>query len=153
MGAEAAAREHRLDLSAPPIPNANYLSAVTVGNLVYLAGHGPSERDGVRVTGKLGHDMVVDEGYETARSVAMQLLRTLKAEVEDLDRVERIVKLLCMVNCSPDFPDPPKVANGCSDLLVDIFGDAGRHARSAVGMASLPGGIAVEIEMIVQLRD
>ena len=97
--------------------------------------------------------MSIDEGYQTARSVGMQLLRTLKAELHDLDRVERIVKLLSMVNCTPDFPDPPKVANGCSDLFVDVFGEAGRHARSAVGLASLPGGIAVEIEMIVQLRD
>ena len=83
----------------------------------------------------------------------MQLLHTRKAEIHDLDRVERIVKLLSMVNCTPDFPDSPKVANGCSDLFVDVFGEAGRHARSAVGLASLPGGIAVEIEMIVQLRD
>ena len=153
MSAEARVKTLGLDLSDPPTPIGNYVEAAVVGNLVFLAGHGPAARDGVRTTGKLGNDMSIDEGYQTARSVGMQLLRTLKAELHDLDRVERIVKLLSMVNCTPDFPDPPKVANGCSDLFVDVFGEAGRHARSAVGLASLPGGIAVEIEMIVQLRD
>ena len=153
MSAEARVSELGIDLSDPPTPVASYVEAVTVGKLVFLAGHGPAARDGMRVTGKLGNDMSVDEGYQAARSVGMQLLRTLKAELGDIDVVERVVKLLCMVNCTPDFLDPPKVANGCSDLLVDVFGEAGRHARSAVGLASLPGGIAVEVEMIVQLRD
>ena len=153
MSAEAKATELGIDLSDPPKPIGNYVEAVAVGNLIFLAGHGPAGRDGVRVRGKLGDDMSVDEGYQTARSVGMQLLRTLKAELGNLDRVERVVKLLSMVNSTPDFPNPPKVANGCSDLLVEVFGDAGYHARSAVGMATLPGGIAVEIEMIVQVRD
>ncbi len=153
MSAEAKVAELGLELSGPSRPQGSYVSAVTAGDIVYLAGHGPSARDGVRVTGKLGVNMEIDEGYQTARSVGLQLLRTLKAEVGDLDRVQRVVKLLCMVNCSPQFGGPPQVANGCSDLLIEVFGDAGRHARSAVGMASLPNGIAVEIEMIVQLDD
>lgn len=153
MSAEARVSELGIDLSDPPTPLGSYVEAVTVGNLVFLAGHLPAARDSVRITGKLGDDMSVDEGYAAARSVGMQLLRTLKAEFRDLDRVERIVKLLCMVNCTADFIDPPKVANGCSDLLIDVFGEAGQHARSAVGVASLPGGIAVEIELIVQVRD
>lgn len=153
MSAEVKIIELGIDLSGPPKPIGNYVEAVTVGNLIFLSGHGPAGRDGVRARGKLGDDMSIDEGYQAARSVGMQLLRTLKAEIGDLDRVERVVKLLSMVNSTPDFPDPPKVANGCSDLLIEVFGEAGRHARSAVGLATLPGGIAVEIEMIVQLRD
>ena len=153
MSAEDRTTELGIDLSNPPTPVGHYIPAVTVGNLVFLAGHVPAARDGVQVAGKLGDDMSIDEGYQAARSIGMQLLRTLKAEFGDLDRVERVVKLLCMVNCTPDFTDPPKVANGCSDLLIDVYGEAGRHARSAVGMASLPDGFAVEIEMIVRLRD
>ncbi|MPZ99830.1 MAG: RidA family protein [Dehalococcoidia bacterium] len=151
--AEAKVRELGLDLSAAPAPTANYVRAVTAGRLVYLAGHGPRGGGTVRVQGKLGRDMDVDEGYETARSVGVQLLSSLKAEVGDLDRVERVVKLLCMVNCTPDFGEHPQVANGCSDLLVEVFGESGRHARSAVGMAGLPNGIPVEIEAIFLLRE
>lgn len=149
-GAEAKARELGLDLSANP-PVANYVPAVRTGGLVFLSGHGPF-RDGELIRGKLGADLEVEAGYEAARAVMVQLLASLKAEVGSLDRVSRIVKLLCMVNCTPEFGDHPKVANGASDLLVELFGEAGRHARSAVGMQSLPLGMAVEIEMIVAVE-
>ena len=148
--AEAKARELGLDLTANP-PVANYVPAVRTGDLVFLSGHGPFQ-DGKLIRGKLGADMDVDAGYAAARAVMVQLLASLRAELGSLDRVARIVKLLCMVNCTPDFGDHPSVANGASDLLVEIFGDAGRHARSAVGMQSLPLGMSVEIEMIVAVQ-
>jgi enamine deaminase RidA (YjgF/YER057c/UK114 family) len=134
-------------------PVANYVPAVSVAGvgLVYLSGHVPRTPDGGIVSGRLGDDMTVEEGYEVAKQVALALLGTLRAEVGDLDRVTRIVKLLTMVNCTPDFGDQPAVANGASDLLVEVFGHKGRHARSAVGMAALPGNCPVEIEMIVQV--
>jgi enamine deaminase RidA (YjgF/YER057c/UK114 family) len=153
MSADDRAAKLGLDLGAPPAPVANYVRAVRTGSLLFLAGHGPRSIDGSRVTGKLGVNMTVEEGYRTARSVGVQLLSTIKHELGSLDRVERVVKLLCMVNCAPNFGRQPEVANGCSDLLVEVFGEAGRHARSAVGMADLPNGIAVEIEAIVQVRD
>jgi enamine deaminase RidA (YjgF/YER057c/UK114 family) len=102
--------------------------------------------------GKLGADLTIEQGYAAARQTMLNLLSSLKNEIGDLDKVNKIVKLLCMINCAPDFGDPPKVANGASDLLVSIYGEAGRHARSAVGMGSLPFGMAVEIEMIVELK-
>ena len=101
----------------------------------------------------MGKDLTLDEGYEAARLVGINLLARLKSTLGDLDRVERIVKLLSMVNCTPEFNQQPQVANGCSDLLVEVFGEKGRHARSAVGMSSLPNDIPVEIEMIVEVRD
>lgn len=153
MSADAKAAQLGLDLTAPPAPLANYVRAVRAGPLLFLSGHGPRSIDGSRVTGKLGVDMTVEEGYACARSVGVQLLATLKHELGSLDRVERVVKLLCMVNSAPNFSRHPEVANGCSDLLVEVFGEAGRHARSAVGMADLPNGIAVEIEAIVQVRE
>jgi enamine deaminase RidA (YjgF/YER057c/UK114 family) len=131
---------------------AQYVSAVSTGNLVFVAGHGP-HRDGELIyKGKLGQDVDVERGYEAAQLVALNMLASLKAEIGDLDRVKRVVKLLGMVNCVPDFGQQPEVINGASDLLVDIFGERGRHARSAVGMASLPRGISVEIEMIVEVE-
>jgi enamine deaminase RidA (YjgF/YER057c/UK114 family) len=141
-----------LELSQKPSPIANYVSSVRVGNLVFLSGHGPT-RDGQLVfRGKLGVDMDVETGYQAAQQVALNLLSTLKNEIGDLDRVKRIVKLLGMVNCAPDFGQQPEVINGASDLLTEAFGDRGRHARSAVGMQALPRGIAVEIEMIVEVE-
>jgi enamine deaminase RidA (YjgF/YER057c/UK114 family) len=141
-----------LELSQKPSPIANYVSSVRVGNLVFLSGHGPT-RDGQLVfRGKLGVDMDVETGYQAAQQVALNLLATLKNEIGDLDRVKRVVKLLGMVNCAPDFGQQPEVINGASDLLTEAFGDRGRHARSAVGMQSLPRGIAVEIEMIVEVE-
>lgn len=142
-----------LSLPDSPAPTANYVRCVVVGNLAFLSGHGPS-KDGKYVwQGKLGAERSVEDGYEAAKLVALNLLGSLKQGIGDLDRVERIVKLLGMVNCTPDFGQTPKVIDGASDLLVELFGESGRHARSAVGMASLPAGISVEIEMIVQLKD
>ena len=131
-------------------PLANYVPAVRTGNLVYLSGHGPVV-DGSLIRGKLGADLDIEAGYAAARAVMVQLLASLRAELGTLDSVSRVVKLLCMVNCTPEFGDQPAVANGASDLLVEVFGEAGRHARSAVGMQSLPIGMAVEIEMIVEV--
>ncbi len=141
-----------VELPTPPKPVANYVRAVTTGNLVFLAGHGPRDAEGEYVTGKLGEGgLTSEQGYEAARLTAIQMLASLKAEIGDLGRVRRIVKVTGMVNSHPDFTDQPAVVNGASDFLVEVFGDAGRHARAAVGMASLPIGIAVEIEMIVEI--
>ena len=127
---------------------------VRTGNLIFLAGLGPANRpDGTSPTGKLGQDFTVEEGYEAARLTGINQLARLKGAVGDLDKVKRVVKLLSMVNSAPDFGDQPAVANGCSDLLVEVFGDKGKHARSAVGMAALPDQIPVEIEMIVEVED
>lgn len=132
-------------------PVANYVNAVQTGNLMFLAGKGPLPVDGKRPSGKLGRDYSIEEGYQHARSTALDLIAVMKAELGSLGRVKRIVKVLGMVNCMPDFTDPPKVINGASDLFVEVFGQKGRHARSAVGMNSLPMGIPVEIEMIVEV--
>ena len=139
-------------LPAPGKPMANYVSAVRTGNLIFLSGHGPVLENGNLITGKVGADLTLDEGYNADRQVALVLLASLKSEIGDLDKVRRVVKLLGMVNCTPDFVDQPRVINGASDLLVEIFGDKGRHARSAVGMIALPMNIAVEIEMIVEIE-
>ena len=147
--AEAKIAELGLNMSTSA-PLANYVPAVRTGNLVYLSGHGPVV-DGSLIRGKLGADLDIDAGYAAARAVMVQLLASLRAELGTLDSVSRVVKLLCMVNCTPEFGDQPAVANGASDLLVEVFGEAGRHARSAVGMQSLPIGMAVEIEMIVEV--
>ncbi len=152
MSFDVKAEELGLDLREPSVPVANYVPSVRAGNLIFLSGHGPVGADGL-VRGKVGQELSVDEGYAAARLVVIQLLGSLKAELGTLDKVERIVKLLCMVNCPADFGDQPKVANGASDLLVELFGAAGKHARSAVGMGSLPMGMSVEIEMIVQVVD
>ena len=136
----------------PTAPVANYVKAVRSGNLVFLSGHGPYRSDGTLVTGKLGRDLTIEEGYEAARLTGIALLSSLKREIGDLGRVQRIVKVFGMVNVDPSFTDMPKVINGCSDLMVEIFGERGRHARAAVGMASLPVGIAVEIDMVVEVE-
>jgi enamine deaminase RidA (YjgF/YER057c/UK114 family) len=142
-----------LKLPAAGRPMANYVPAVRSGNLIFLSGHGPVLDDGSLITGKVGADLTLDEGYNAARQVALILLASLKSAIGDLDKVRRVVKLLGMVNCMPDFTDQPKVINGASDLLVELFGDKGKHARSAVGMNALPSNIAVEIEMIVEVED
>jgi enamine deaminase RidA (YjgF/YER057c/UK114 family) len=146
-------RLKQLGLSLPksPSPVANYVPAVRSGDLLFLSGVGPAQPDGTVVKGKLGRDLTVDEGYDAARLVGLSLLARLKIELGDLDKVGRVVKLLAMVNATPEFTEHPAVINGCSDLLVEVFGDRGRHARSAVGMSSLPFDIAVEIEMIVEV--
>ena len=153
MSYESKAAELGLDLSKPVPPVANYLRAVRTGDLIFLSGQGPYRLDGSVVTGKVGAELSLEEGYEAARLTMIKLLSSLRDAAGSLDNVSRIVKLLCMVNCPPDFGQQPQVANGASDLLVELFGEAGRHARSAVGMSSLPMGIPVEIEMIVELRE
>ena len=151
MGIEAKLKQLGLELPPPATPMANYVTAVRSGNLVFLSGHGPVEKNRI-IRGKLGRDLTVEQGYEAAKVTALGLLGTLKGVVGDLDKVRRIVKLLGMVNCTPDFLDHPQVINGASDLLVELFGERGRHARSAVGMPALPVDIAVEIEMIVEVK-
>lgn len=140
-------------LPAPSTPVANYVKFVRTGNLVFLSGHGPSKADGSYVTGKLGRDLSIEEGYAAAKQTGISLLATLKAAVGDLSKIKRIVKVLGMVNGTDGFIDQPKVINGFSDLMVAVFGDKGKHARSAVGMASLPMNMAVEIEMVVEVED
>ncbi len=150
--AEARLRELGVELPELPAPVANYVRAVRTGDLVFLAGHGPALPEGGYVTGKLGADLDVDEGYAAARATGLALLASLREEIGSLDRVRRVVKVLGMVNSAPGFTDQHKVMNGFSDLMVEVFGERGKHARSAVGMASLPIGLAVEIEMIVEVE-
>ena len=134
-------------------PIGNYVHAKRTGNLLYLSGKGPPNIDGSMPRGKLGAGMSIEEGYRHARGIGLVLIAVLRDALGgDLDRVEDIVKVLGMVNAATDFEDHPKVVNGCSDLFVEVFGELGRHARSAVGMSSLPGGIPVEIELIVVVR-
>jgi len=141
-----------IELREPAPPVANFVHSVRSGDLVFLAGHGPQRSDGSWVTGKVGRDMEIKEGQEAARLTAINLLSSLKAEIGDLNKVKRVVKVLGMVNSDESFTDQPKVMNGFSDVMVAVFGNRGRHARSAVGMASLPFGIPVEIEMIVEVQ-
>lgn len=141
-----------ITLPPPSKPIANYVKAVRTGNLIFLAGHGPTKPDGTYVTGKVGKDLTIEQGYEAAKFTAYGLLSTLKAEIGDFNKVKRVVKVLGMVNCPDDFYDQPKVINGCSDVLVAVFGDKGKHARSAVGMNSLPMNTSVEIEIIVEVE-
>ena len=152
MGVEERLKELGVELPSAATPVANYIPAVRSGNLAFLSGHGPLEKNRL-ITGKLGSDLTVEEGYQAARLVAVGLLGSLKALIGDLERVRRIVKLLGMVNCEPTFMEQPRVINGASDLLVEVFGERGRHARSAVGMNALPLNISVEIEMIVEVED
>ena len=147
MSAEKKLQELGIDLGKVSAPVANYVNAVRTGNLLFLAGKGPGP-----VKGKLGREFSVDEGYQHARAVGLALLAVMKAELGSLDKVKRVVKVLGMVNAVPEFTDHPKVINGCSDLFVAVFGDRGKHARSAVGMGSLPMGIPVEIEVIVEVE-
>jgi enamine deaminase RidA (YjgF/YER057c/UK114 family) len=151
--AESRLKEKGITLTTPSKPVANYVNAVRVGNLLYLAGKGPTRADGTNVTGKIGKDLTIEQGYEAARLTAINHLSVLKAELGSLNKVKRIVKVLGMVNCTEDFKDQPKVINGYSDLMVEIFGEKGKHARSAVGMNSLPMNIAVEVEVIVEIED
>ena len=152
MKTEARLDELGIELPSPQAPAANYVPAVRTGNLLYLAGVGPAKRaDGSSPIGKVGAELTLEEGYEAARLVCLNIISRLKAELGDLDRVVRVVKLLGMVNATEDFGEHPAVINGCSDLLVEVFGERGKHARSAVGMQSLPFGIPVEIEAIVEI--
>jgi enamine deaminase RidA (YjgF/YER057c/UK114 family) len=151
MSAEARLKELGLVLPVLPKPVANYLPYRLAGNLLFLAGQGPRDEKGL-LTGKLGAEITVEEGYKRARIVGLGLLAAMKDALGSLDRVDYIVKLLGMVNAVPNFNDSPKVINGCSDLFVEVFGDAGRHARSAVGNVMLPNQISVEIEGIVAVK-
>lgn len=151
MSAEQKLNELGLTLPQPPKPVANYVPAVKTGNLLFVSGHGPYNDGKTKISGKVGRELTIEEGYQTARNVALNCLASVKDTVGDLNKVKRVVKLLGMVNCTEDFKDSPKVINGCSDLLVTIFGEAGRHARSAVGMQALPNQIPVEIEMILEI--
>lgn len=146
-----------MGLLLPPLPTplANYVPVVRTGNLLFVSGHGPAvAHDGKiqYIRGKLGKDMTVEQGYEAAKQVTLNILQSIKGEIGDLDKVRRVVKILGFVNCTEDFLDQPKVLNGASDLLVALYGERGRHARSAVGMYQLPFGIAVEIEMVVEVE-
>ncbi len=152
MGAEARLKELGLVLPELGKPVANYLPYRLVGNVLYLAGQGPRDENGRQLTGKVGAEISIEEGYRRARLVGLGLLAAMRDALGSLDRVDFIVKLLGMVNAVPDFNDSPKVINGCSDLFVDVFGDAGRHARSAVGNVMLPNQISVEIEGIVAVK-
>jgi enamine deaminase RidA (YjgF/YER057c/UK114 family) len=151
MGAEARLKELGIVLPPLPKPVANYVPYRLAGNILYLSGQGPRE-NGVSLVGKLGADINLEEGYRRARVVGLGLLSAMRDALGSLDRVDYIVKLLGMVNAVPEFNDSPKVINGCSDLFVEVFGEAGRHARSAVGNVMLPHQISVEIEGIVAVK-
>jgi enamine deaminase RidA (YjgF/YER057c/UK114 family) len=152
MGAEDRVSERGIVLPSPPSPRANYVSAVRTGSLLFLAGHGPYRPDGTMTLGKVGGDLSLEQGRDAARLVGLNLLATIQRELGSLDRVTRVVKVLGMVNTAPGFVESPAVINGCSDVLVEVFGpEIGSHARSAVGVAELPFNIAVEIEMICEV--
>jgi len=151
--AETKLKEKGIVLTTPSNPVANYVNVVRVGNLLYLAGKGPLKTDNKYITGKVGKDLTIEQGYEAARLTAISHLADLKKELGSLNKVKRIVKVLGMVNCTEDFYDQPKVINGYSDLMVEIFGEKGKHARSAVGMYALPFNMALEIEVIVEVED
>jgi enamine deaminase RidA (YjgF/YER057c/UK114 family) len=152
QNAEARLKELKIELPTIGKPIANYVHVVRSGNLLFLAGKGPSNAEGIYTTGKVGKDLTVEQGREAARLTAINQLAVLKAELGDLNKVKRIVKVLGMVNCEADFKDHPKVINGFSDLMVEVFGEKGKHARSAVGMCSLPNNMAVEIEIVVEIE-
>ncbi len=150
----ADAKLNELGISLPPVtpPVANYVNAVRTGNLLFLSGKGPTEADGTSHNGKVGADVDTETARAHARLTGLNLLAVMKDELGSLDKVKRVVKLLGMVNAVPDFREQPQVINGCSDLMVEVFGDKGRHARSAVGMGSLPNSITVEIECIIEVE-
>jgi len=151
MKTEQRLQELGIELAPASGPLANYVNAVRTGNLLYLAGKGPGLPGQPMPSGKVGRDFTIEQGYEHARQTGLNLIAVMKAELGDLDKVTRIVKVLGMVNATPEFGHQPEVINGCSDLFVEVFGDRGKHARSAVGLGSLPRGIPVEIEVIVEV--
>ena len=153
MSAEARLLELKLVLPPAPKPVATYVTAVRHGDTLYVSGHGPLRPDGTMYTGKVGADVDLAAGQAAARQTGLAILATVKSHLGTLDRVVKLIKVLGMVNCPPEFADQPKVINGFSDLMVEVFGEAGKGARSAVGMGSLPGNISVEIEAIFQIRD
>lgn len=151
MSAEQRLTELGLELPPAPKPIGSYVTYARSGNLVFTSGHGPTGPDGKLVVGKVGAELSIEQGQLAARYTGLNLLATLRENLGSLDRVVRILKMLGMVNCNGDFGQHPSVINGCSDLFVAVFGDAGRHARSAVGMGSLPLGMAVEIEIVAEV--
>ena len=153
MSAEAKLQELGIELPEAPTPVGNYIGGVKVGNILFMSGCGPRKPDNTSVTGKVGRDLTTEEGYDAARLVGLNMLANVKAQLGSLDRVRRVVKVLGMVNAEPEFKEHPKVINGFSDLMVEVFGDNGRGGRSAVGMGSLPSQIAVEVEMILEVED
>lgn len=153
MGAEARVAELKLMLPPAPKPVATYVTAVRHGDLLYVSGHGPLRSDGTLHVGKLGADLDVPAGQAAARQTGLAILSTVRSQLGSLDKVVRLIKVLGMVNCTAEFVDQPKVINGFSDLMVEVFGEPGKGARSAVGMGALPGGIAVEVEAIFQVMD
>ena len=152
MSIEEKLKELGIELKSPPTPVANYIPVQQTGNLIYLSGQGPRDESGNFITGKVGSDISAEEAYDLSRNTAINLLSALNAYQGSLDKVVKIVKVFGMVNAEQNFIDHPKVINGCSDFFVEIFGDKGRHARSAVGMGSLPNNMAVEIEIIVEVE-
>jgi enamine deaminase RidA (YjgF/YER057c/UK114 family) len=153
MSAEARLKQLGLVLPQVPSPVANYVPFRLAGNLLFLSGQGPRDDQGNALTGKVGAEVSVEEAHRRARTIGLQLLATTRVALGSLDRVEAVLKVLGMVNAVPEFKDHPKVINGCSDLFVEVLGEAGRHARSAVGMGSLPNQISVEIEAILAIRN
>ena len=153
MSAEQRIEELGLELPPVPKPVGNYVGGVRTGNLLFMSGCGPRRNDGSAITGKVGGTLTVEQGYEAARVVGLNMLANIRHELGSLDKVRRVVKVLGMVNADPSFSNTPKVINGFSDLFVEVFGDAGRGARSAVGMVTLPSQIAVEVEMVLEVAD
>jgi enamine deaminase RidA (YjgF/YER057c/UK114 family) len=152
MSAEARLKQLGLVLPSVPSPLANYVPFRIGGGLLFLSGQGPRDDSGNLLTGKVGAEVTVEEAYRRARNIGLHLLATTRQALGSLDRVEAILKVLGMVNAVPEFKDHPKVINGCSDLFVEVLGEAGRHARSAVGMGSLPNQISVEIEAVIAVK-
>lgn len=152
MSAETRLAELKLELPQPPKPVATYVPCVQVGNLVYVSGHGPLKVDKTLITGRVGADLTEEQGKEAARVTGLAILASLRNYLGSLDRVVRLVKALGMVNAAADFKNHPTVINGFSDLMVEVFGESGKGARSAVGMGSLPGNIAVEVEAIYEVN-
>lgn len=151
--AEQKLKDLKIELLKPATSIGNYVKAVRVGNLIFLSGHGPLRTDGTYMTGKVGKDVTLEQAFTAARQTGINMLSTLKTEIGDLNKVKRIVKVLGMVNCADDFTEQPKVINGFSNLMVEVFGDKGRHARSAVGVNSLPMNMMVEVEMIIEVSE
>ncbi len=151
--AEKKLKDMKIELLKPTQPIGTYVKAVRVGNLIFLSGHGPGKADGSTMTGKIGKDATLEQGYMAARQTAISILSTLKAEIGDLNKVKRIVKVTGMVNCTEDFVDQPKVMNGFSELMVTLYKENGLHARTSIGVNALPGNMMVEVEMIVEVME
>ena len=153
MGAEQRVKDLGLVLPPVPKPVGNYVGGVRTGHLLFMSGCGPRRNDGSAITGKLGDSLTIEQGYDAARVVGLNMLANIQQVLGSLDKVKRVVKVLGMVNAAPHFSDTPKVMNGFSDLFVEVFGEAGKGARSAVGMVTLPSQIAVEVEMVLEVAE